>query len=134
MLQIQPARAALVATLANIAQKRAAAPAFIIVALVQPDGPVQLTRIENTLEAKQALIGALIEPLEIGMKGLAALSNRDAILNALPFNRFNPKNGEFITGPFLILGKDGEEFVSLKREQVDAIAWNFGLIVGRELL
>jgi transcriptional regulator with XRE-family HTH domain len=53
-----------------------------------PPGEAPSVRtIENTLEAKQALVGGLITTFETGIDGTIGIANDDALLEGMPFNR-----------------------------------------------
>jgi hypothetical protein len=135
----QSAHTELVGTLSNIAQKRAGIallkPPTILVAVVEADEPVRVERIENTPEAKAAIVGRPFEAQDIGINGTVALVDPNAILNGKVMSRMNFDEGEFLMGTFLIVAVDDNgNDTSITAKQLDKIDFKYGPVVGRALL
>jgi transcriptional regulator with XRE-family HTH domain len=73
----------------------------------------EVRRIENTLEAKQALVGGLITTFETGIDGTIGIANDEALLCDMPFNREIIETSAHIFGPFLVAGDAPQGFRSL---------------------
>jgi transcriptional regulator with XRE-family HTH domain len=69
--------------------------------------------IENTLEAKQALVGGLITTFETGVSGTIGIAGDEALLEGMPFNREIIETSAHIYGPFLVAGDAPQGFRSL---------------------
>lgn len=92
--------------------------------LIQPgEYPVEI-RLHNDLETLQEFVGGDIEETILYEDSVSLVLNEEGKLEGKEFNRsLRLENGEvydFIAGTFLVLGTDGEEFVSLTQEQMDA--------------
>ena len=109
----------------------------ILVAIVAPQEPVRLARIENTLEAKQAVVGGYIEVFPVGLADASGVCNDEGLFEGLSLNRFNPATGGFIVGTFLVAGekrgRDGVDFCSLSSEQVAHVSQIFGPVAASSL-
>lgn len=80
--------------------------------------PVEI-EIENTLEAKQHLVGGYIECVyPINDDSVVFICNEEGKINGMPLNR--DIGHDIIAGPFLILGDDYEngDFKSLNDNQI----------------
>lgn len=64
--------------------------------------------IEPTLEAQQALVGGLIEPVEIDDSGLSWVVNDSGMIDCLPFNVCLPNVGQLFGNLYVGRWKDGE--------------------------
>ncbi len=78
-----------------------------------------MRRIENTLEAKQALVQGLITTFETGVDGTIGIANDEALLCDMPFNRQVPATGGRIYGPFIVAGDAPGGFRSLAPLELD---------------
>jgi hypothetical protein len=85
------------------------------VIICKPGLPGYIDTVENELHALQEVVDGYIEPVRIG-NDLVILCNEEGILRSLPLNRI--VNGCMLCGTFLVVGEDGEEFVSLTQEQM----------------
>jgi transcriptional regulator with XRE-family HTH domain len=74
----------------------------------------EVRTIQNTLEAKQALVQGLITTFETGADGTIGIANDEALLEDMPFNRPIPATNSGIFGPFLVAGDVDGGFRSLK--------------------
>lgn len=102
------------------------------VVIVEPGRKPRIEEIENTLEAKQAVVGGYIEclnvdPINKECKPYTIICNEEGKLNGLPLNRglYHRQAEvappwEIIAGTFIVVGDDWEsgEFVSLTEEQI----------------
>ncbi len=79
-----------------------------------PGETPEVRTIENTLEAKQALVEGLITTFETGVAGTVGVANDEALLEDMPFNRDIPATGGRIYGPFLVAGDVDGGFRSLQ--------------------
>lgn len=89
------------------------------VLLVKPNELPEVVNIKNTLEAKQELVGGLIEYTYIdGCDDVAVVCNEEGLLLHLPLNR--DIGHTIIAGNFYIVGDDPElgEDRSLTDEQI----------------
>lgn len=107
--------------------------ATIIAAIIAPGEPVRLQRIENTLEAKQKIVGGYIEQFPVDVYGAVGICNEEGVLRGLPFNRYNAPTENFICGTFLLVGDTAPEWSSLRRSLLPAISACFGRIEGEEV-
>ena len=93
---------------------------MISVLLVEPCKRPKVIKIENTLEKLQELVGGYIEVLYPFEDKVAVIANEERKINGLPLNRAlyddEDKIYDIIVGPFLMVGIDGEDFVSLPSE------------------
>lgn len=83
----------------------------------------KVMEIENTLEAKQKLVGGLIEEVPF-RRGISLICNEEGkILNLKPNLFFKD---DFIAGDCFFIGDDGmsEDFKSLTNEQVKTVINN----------
>ena len=78
-----------------------------------PGAAPEIRRIENTLEAKQALVEGLITTFETGVSGTIGVANDEALLEGMPLNREVPATLGQIFGPFLVAGDIDGGFRSL---------------------
>lgn len=90
------------------------------VLLVKPNELPEVVSIKNTLEAKQELVGGLIEYTYLdGCDDIAIVCNEEGLLMHLPFNR--DIGHTVIAGDFYVVGDDptlGEDR-SLTDEQIE---------------
>ena len=85
--------------------------------LVEPYKLPKEIEIDNTLEAKQELVGGLIEEVHIhGDDEVALICNEEGKIYDLPYNR--DIGYDIIAGPFLIVGIDRENYKSLSEKQI----------------
>ncbi len=85
--------------------------------LVEPYKLPKEIEIDNTLEAKQELVGGLIEEVHIhGDNEVALICNEEGKIYGLPYNR--DIGYDIIAGPFLIVGIDRENYKSLNEKQI----------------
>ena len=85
--------------------------------LVEPYKLPKEIEIDNTLEAKQELVGGLIEEVHIhGDDEVALICNEEGKIYKLPYNR--DIGYDIIAGPFLIVGIDRENYKSLNEKQI----------------
>lgn len=77
--------------------------------------------IENNLETFQRIVGGYIEPVTID-EGVVLLCNEEGKLLGLEPNFFLGAIGDLILGTVVIVGAQGDEFVSLPEDKADMIA------------
>ena len=95
------------------------------VIVIRPYTQPKVEEIENTLEAKQEIVGGYIEAVYPWEDEIALICNEEGKINNLPLNRFlfdedgNPV--DYIAGTFLICGApiDSEDFTSVPDELID---------------
>ena len=95
--------------------------------IVEPGMAPRVAEIEDTLEAKQKVVGGLIEPVfpPSHKDDVCLIVNEEGKLYGLPWNRaIRLEDGtvyDIIAGTFLILRapEDSEDFESLTDEQID---------------
>lgn len=87
--------------------------------LVEPNKLPKEIVIENTLEAKQHLVGGYIECVyPSNDNSVVFICNEEGKINGMPLNR--DIGHDIIAGPFLIVGDDYEngDFISLNDNQM----------------
>lgn len=87
--------------------------------LVKPDELPQEIEIDNTLEAKQEIVGGYIECVYLpNDDSVVLICNEEGKINGMKLNR--DIGHDIIAGPFLILGDDYEngDFKSLSENQI----------------
>ena len=87
--------------------------------MVKPYELPEEVEIDNTLEAKQELVGGWIECAYLpNDDSVVLICNEEGKINNMPLNR--DIGHDIIAGPFLILGDDYEnsDFKSLTEEQI----------------
>ena len=91
---------------------------YIRVLIVEPMEPPRVETIPNTLEAKQAIVGGLIEAIYPYSENVAIVCNDEGKLIGLPLNR--RIGHDIIAGSFIVCGTDDRtsSFSSLTDEQV----------------
>ncbi len=93
----------------------------ITVVACYPGKQAVVTRIQNTLEAKQAFVGGYIQDVYPFDDPIALIVNEEGKLAAMePCRALFDEEGniyDIIVGPFLICGLDDEGFVSLTPQQ-----------------
>ena len=93
--------------------------------VVRPLSQPQVKEIENTLKAKQTIVGGYIQAIYPYDDEIALICNEEGKLMDLPLNRFlcdedgNPV--DYIAGTFFICGApiDSEDFTSVPDELID---------------
>ena len=95
----------------------------ITILVVEPNKPAYVKTIDHTLEALQAEVGGLIEPVYAFDDTAAILCNEEGKLKGLPRNRgLFDSNGnlyDILQGTFIVVGIDNADFVSLTEEQIE---------------
>lgn len=89
------------------------------VLIVEPNKLPYEKRIPNTLEAKQKIVGGLIEvTYMLNDDKVAIICNEEGKIYGMPLNR--DIGHDIIAGTFIIVGNDEneEDFISLSKEQV----------------
>ena len=95
------------------------------VIVVRPFTQPQVEEIENTLEAKQAIVGGYIQAIYPWEDEIALICNEEGKLLNLPLNRLLwDEDGnliDYIAGTFLICGAplDSEDFESIPDKLID---------------
>ena len=93
----------------------------ITVVACYPGKQAVVTRIQNTLEAKQAFVGGYIQAVYPFDDPIALVLNEEGKLKGMePCRALMDEEGniyDIIVGPFLICGLDDEGFVSLTPQQ-----------------
>lgn len=87
--------------------------------LVEPNKLPKEIEIDNTLEAKQHLVGGYIECVyTLNDNSVVFICNEEGKINGMPLNR--DIGHDIIAGPFLIVGDDYEngEIISLNENQI----------------
>ena len=87
--------------------------------LIKPYELPKEIEIENTLEAKQEIVGGYIECVYLpNDENVVLICNEEGKINGMKLNR--DIGHDIIAGPFLILGDDYEngDFKSLSEEQI----------------
>lgn len=95
--------------------------------LIKPNELPKRITIDNTLEAKQQLVGGLIEvSYLLNDNEVCIICNEEGKIMNLPLNRLI--GPDIIAGPFLIVGDDYEngDFKSLTEEQITKYTKMFG--------
>lgn len=98
---------------------------MITVVIVEPDQPARVESIENTLEAKQAIVGGRIECL--GFNGYDIIFNEEGKFEDLEPNFGIFGGQDYIAGTAIFAGVnyDTGEFTSLDKAQIVAITSQF---------
>jgi hypothetical protein len=102
---------------------------MVSVVIVEPNKPAKVKVIKNTLEAKQAIVGGLVECLGFGDYDIL-LNEEGKFLDLEPnFGIFGGQ--DYIAGTAIFIGSDYDsgEFISLTPEQRASIVSQFN---GRE--
>lgn len=86
--------------------------------VVEPEYAPYEKEIPDTLEAEQAIVGGLITVSYPYEEKVGIVSNDEALMLDMPFNRSIEGGYGGIFGTFFICGLDGEDFCSLTDEQV----------------
>ncbi|WP_317854265.1 DUF3846 domain-containing protein [Chakrabartyella piscis] len=76
-----------------------------------------MKEIESDLKSLQNEVEGLIEPIYMD-DGNLIIVNEEGKINGMEPNRWLG-NEDIIRGPFFVCGDDGEEFVSLKEEDIE---------------
>lgn len=111
----------------------------INVLVIAPGERPRRASIENTLEAKQSIVGGYIEPVDLDERdAISCYANEEGKLQGLPLNRSIRRQRDTAAGPageildiiagtFLIAGYDPEtgEDISLTDEQAEHYANRF---------
>ena len=87
--------------------------------LIKPNELPEIVEIDNTLEAKQELVGGYIECTYLpNDDNVVLICNEEGKINGMKLNR--DIGHDIIAGPFLIVGDDYEngDFKSLTEEQI----------------
>lgn len=87
--------------------------------LVKPNEIPEEIEIENTLEAKQKIVGGYIEQAYLpNDDSVVLICNEEGKISGMPLNRYI--GHDIIAGPFLIVGDDYEngEYISLTEQQI----------------
>lgn len=95
------------------------------VLVVEPDYAPYEKEIDATLEAEQAIVGGLITVSYPYEEMVGIVSNDEALMLNMPFNRSIEGGYGGIFGTFFICGLDGENFCSLTDEQVERFKKKF---------
>ena len=105
----------------------------IKVLIVEPNKAPYVKEIENTLEAKQAIVGGLIEQLCLPRDNAVIILNEEGKINNLPYNRAlydsEGKPIDVICGTFLIClaPPDIESYASLPDELIEKYKKRFSI-------
>lgn len=96
----------------------------IRVLFVEPDKEPCVKEIPDTLEAFQKEVGGYIQAIYPFKESVALVCNEEGKLFGLPPNRLLRDNDcgvvyDIISGNFVIVGVNGDRFISLTEEQVD---------------
>ena len=92
--------------------------------VVRPFRQPKVEKIENTLEAMQAVVGGYIEAIYPWEDEIALICNEEGKINNLPINRFLWDEGgkavDYIAGTFFLCGApaDSENFESVPDELI----------------
>ena len=93
----------------------------ITVVACYPGKSAEVVTIQNTLEAKQALVGGYIQAVYPFEDSVAIVCNEEGKLNGLELNRalYDEQGNiyDVIAGAFFICGLGDDEFTSLTEEQ-----------------
>ena len=81
--------------------------------------PVRQLIIPNELRVMQMLVGGYIEPVYLTAES-ALICNEEGKINDMKVN-FRLNDNDWVFGPALFVGVDGEEFCSLSDEEVEHI-------------
>lgn len=96
--------------------------------VAKPGKGPQVTAVENSLEALQSIVCGYIQCVPLSEKA-TLVCNEEGKLLGWPFNRALVYKGvayDVVLGPFLIVGADEDEFVSLTRDQITDFLSRFG--------
>ena len=100
---------------------------MINVLVVEPNKFPYEKQIENTLEAKQEIVGGLIEDVTVlGDDKVRIICNEEGKYLNLPLNR--DIGYDIIAGTFIVVGvdEDDEDYLSLTDEQIEKYKVEFG--------
>ena len=86
-----------------------------------PGKDPQTVEIENTLSVLQQIVGGYIETVRISDKGILIMNEEGKLLGLEP-NFYLGAIGDTIGGPVLVVGEDGEDFVSLPDDEAAEIS------------
>lgn len=89
------------------------------VLVVEPDYAPYEKEIDATLQAEQAVVGGLITVSYPYAEKVGIVSNEEALMLNLPFNRSIEGGYGGIFGKFFICGLEDDHFCSLTDEQVE---------------
>ena len=92
----------------------------------EPGKAPEVKQVKNELKALQNEVGGYIEVVTQMQEGVAVICDEEGRLNNKPYNM--TLGGVSCVGTILIVGVDGEEFCSLKPEQLNR--WMKGLMHG----
>lgn len=92
----------------------------IRVLIYRPGQAPTTETIENTLQAKQALVGGIITTFGVGVPGVLGICHDEGLLLGLPFNRY-VNTYVPIVGTFLVVGNAPPQFCSLTDEQIEQV-------------
>lgn len=105
----------------------------IKVIIVEPQKAPYVKEIENTLEAKQAIVDGWIEQLSLPKDNVVIILNEEGKINNLPYNRAlydsEGKPIDVICGTFLIClaPPDTENYASLPDELIEKYKKRFSI-------
>ena len=93
-------------------------------------GPVRSMIIPNELGVMQQLVGGYIEPITLP-DNLVIICNEEGRINGMKKNFRIDALDDFVFGPVLFMGADGEEFCSIKEEHEKLIK-DYFKVFGKE--
>lgn len=95
----------------------------ITVVIVEPQKEARISKIENTLKAKQEVVGGYVEAVYPYEDNAAIICNEYGKITGLPLNRaLKDEDGnvyDIIAGTFLVAGLTEDGFGSLTNEQAN---------------
>ena len=97
----------------------------IDVLVVEPGKAPRPTKVMETMDAFSEIVGGPIEIWTYLPKRVLLICNSEGKNMGLPFNRANPRNGDYFAGTFLLCSFEGEHFISLTPAQQTELQTHF---------
>lgn len=101
----------------------------ITILVIEPGKAPEKTTIENTLEAKQKMVGGYIQAIYPYDDPVALIMNEEGKINGMELNRaLYDSHGEpydIVAGPMLVVGLSRDNFASLTSEQIEKFSKEF---------
>lgn len=90
---------------------------LIRIVIIEPGFDPEVRLIKNDLKSLQELVGGYIEVLPF-YEHLIIIINEEGKIIGLPHSGYSYR-GDSLVGPIVILGTEGEEFISLTKEEAE---------------
>ena len=89
----------------------------INILVVEPGKAPRPAKVMDTLDAFSEIVGGPIEMGSYLPQKVMLISNGEGKNMGLPFNRADPRGGDYIAGTFLLCSFEGDRFISLTQAQ-----------------